>query len=216
MKARIRITLKNGVLDPQGKAIENALSALGIRRRRGRAAGQVHRGEARSTRRGGRARHGRAHVQGPARQHRDRELHLRARCSEAAMSEPHRPRRMLYVRCSVPCQLLSPAGFACDAADSGRPALPAPRRARSPDWAMVHVKSRAGGDEQVSGSRCSCVTAEGATTPMPAVTLEHRSGRPARRARYFRSARRAATAATRLLFDMQECMAEFADARRGR
>jgi phosphoribosylformylglycinamidine synthase len=30
MKARIRITLKNGVLDPQGKAIQNALTALGI------------------------------------------------------------------------------------------------------------------------------------------------------------------------------------------
>ena len=30
MKARIRITLKNGVLDPQGKAIAGALSALGI------------------------------------------------------------------------------------------------------------------------------------------------------------------------------------------
>jgi phosphoribosylformylglycinamidine synthase subunit PurS len=30
MKARIRITLKNGVLDPQGKAIQNTLSALGI------------------------------------------------------------------------------------------------------------------------------------------------------------------------------------------
>lgn len=30
MKARIRITLKNGVLDPQGKAIESALGALGI------------------------------------------------------------------------------------------------------------------------------------------------------------------------------------------
>jgi phosphoribosylformylglycinamidine synthase len=30
MKARIRITLKAGVLDPQGKAIQNALSALGI------------------------------------------------------------------------------------------------------------------------------------------------------------------------------------------
>jgi phosphoribosylformylglycinamidine synthase subunit PurS len=30
MKARIRITLKNGVLDPQGKAIEHALTALGI------------------------------------------------------------------------------------------------------------------------------------------------------------------------------------------
>ncbi len=30
MKARIRITLKNGVLDPQGKAIQNALSGLGF------------------------------------------------------------------------------------------------------------------------------------------------------------------------------------------
>ncbi|GAB4239177.1 MAG: phosphoribosylformylglycinamidine synthase subunit PurS [Methyloligellaceae bacterium] len=30
MKARIRITLKNGVLDPQGKAIEHALGALGF------------------------------------------------------------------------------------------------------------------------------------------------------------------------------------------
>src|SRR5690606_23315242 len=29
MKARIRITLKNGVLDPQGKAIQNALAGLG-------------------------------------------------------------------------------------------------------------------------------------------------------------------------------------------
>lgn len=30
MKARIRITLKHGVLDPQGKAIQNALSGLGF------------------------------------------------------------------------------------------------------------------------------------------------------------------------------------------
>ena len=30
MKARVHITLKNGVLDPQGKAIENALSGLGF------------------------------------------------------------------------------------------------------------------------------------------------------------------------------------------
>ncbi|MGI9386413.1 MAG: phosphoribosylformylglycinamidine synthase subunit PurS [Methyloligellaceae bacterium] len=30
MKARIKITLKNGVLDPQGKAIANALDALGF------------------------------------------------------------------------------------------------------------------------------------------------------------------------------------------
>jgi len=30
MKARITITLKNGVLDPQGKAIEGALHGLGF------------------------------------------------------------------------------------------------------------------------------------------------------------------------------------------
>jgi len=30
VKARIHITLKNGVLDPQGKAIANALAALGF------------------------------------------------------------------------------------------------------------------------------------------------------------------------------------------
>lgn len=30
MKARITVTLKNGVLDPQGKAIENALASLGF------------------------------------------------------------------------------------------------------------------------------------------------------------------------------------------
>jgi phosphoribosylformylglycinamidine synthase subunit PurS len=31
MKARIKITLKHGVLDPQGKAIENALASLGFK-----------------------------------------------------------------------------------------------------------------------------------------------------------------------------------------
>ena len=30
MKARVHITLRNGVLDPQGKAIEHALSGLGF------------------------------------------------------------------------------------------------------------------------------------------------------------------------------------------
>ncbi len=30
IKARVTVTLKNGVLDPQGKAIEGALSALGF------------------------------------------------------------------------------------------------------------------------------------------------------------------------------------------
>lgn len=30
MKARIKITLKTGVLDPQGKAIQHALTGLGV------------------------------------------------------------------------------------------------------------------------------------------------------------------------------------------
>ncbi len=30
MKARVTVTLKNGVLDPQGKAIEGSLAALGF------------------------------------------------------------------------------------------------------------------------------------------------------------------------------------------
>lgn len=30
MKARVTVTLKNGVLDPQGKAIEGALRSLGV------------------------------------------------------------------------------------------------------------------------------------------------------------------------------------------
>jgi phosphoribosylformylglycinamidine synthase PurS subunit len=30
MKARVTVTLKNGVLDPQGKAIEGALQSLGV------------------------------------------------------------------------------------------------------------------------------------------------------------------------------------------
>ncbi len=30
MKSKIKITLKNGVLDPQGKAIEGAIKGLGI------------------------------------------------------------------------------------------------------------------------------------------------------------------------------------------
>jgi len=32
MKARVTVTLKSGILDPQGKAIEGALRSLGIER----------------------------------------------------------------------------------------------------------------------------------------------------------------------------------------
>jgi phosphoribosylformylglycinamidine synthase PurS subunit len=31
MKATVHVTLKNGVLDPQGKAVENALGTLGFK-----------------------------------------------------------------------------------------------------------------------------------------------------------------------------------------
>jgi phosphoribosylformylglycinamidine synthase len=31
IKARVTVTLKNGVLDPQGKAIENSLGSLGFK-----------------------------------------------------------------------------------------------------------------------------------------------------------------------------------------
>ena len=31
MKARVTVTLKSGILDPQGKAIEGALKALGVK-----------------------------------------------------------------------------------------------------------------------------------------------------------------------------------------
>ena len=40
MKARVTVTLKTGVLDPQGKAIEGALQVARLRRRRQRAPGQ--------------------------------------------------------------------------------------------------------------------------------------------------------------------------------
>ena len=40
IKARVTVTLKKGVLDPQGKAIEGALGTLGLQRRRLGAAGQ--------------------------------------------------------------------------------------------------------------------------------------------------------------------------------
>jgi phosphoribosylformylglycinamidine synthase PurS subunit len=40
IKARVTVTLKNGVLDPQGKAIEGALSSLGFE-----GVGQVRQGK---------------------------------------------------------------------------------------------------------------------------------------------------------------------------
>ena len=78
MKARIRITLKNGVLDPQGKAIQNALAALGISGVKDVRQGKYIEVELAETSEDAAKADGRAHVQGPARQQRDRKLRLRA------------------------------------------------------------------------------------------------------------------------------------------
>lgn len=40
MKAKIYVTLKNGILDPQGKAIEHALSSLGFKEVKGARVGK--------------------------------------------------------------------------------------------------------------------------------------------------------------------------------
>jgi phosphoribosylformylglycinamidine synthase subunit PurS len=69
MQARIKITLKHGVLDPQGKAIENALASLGFNGvndvRQGKYI-EVDLAELDETK----ARSGRKDMQGPARQYR--------------------------------------------------------------------------------------------------------------------------------------------------
>ena len=62
MKARVTVTLKTGMLDPQGKAIEGALKSLGVDGRRQRAPGQGVRHRARRRRRG----QGRSRAQGEA------------------------------------------------------------------------------------------------------------------------------------------------------
>ena len=46
MKARVFVTLKPSVFDPQGHTIADALHSHGLRRRRRRAAGQVFRARA--------------------------------------------------------------------------------------------------------------------------------------------------------------------------
>jgi phosphoribosylformylglycinamidine synthase PurS subunit len=51
MKARVYVTLKNGVLDPQGKAIHHALEGLGFDRRQRRARRQADRARPRRRRR---------------------------------------------------------------------------------------------------------------------------------------------------------------------
>ena len=74
IKARVTVTLKNGVLDPQGKAIEDALGALGFAGVGSVRQGKVFDVELAETR----PRQGRGRPQGDVRQaagqHGDREL----------------------------------------------------------------------------------------------------------------------------------------------
>ena len=78
MKAHIKITLKTGVLDPQGKAIQNALAGLGFAGIKDVRQGKYIEVDLAEASEAGRATGG-AHLQGAAGQHRDRELRLRAR-----------------------------------------------------------------------------------------------------------------------------------------
>jgi phosphoribosylformylglycinamidine synthase PurS subunit len=85
MKARVYVTLKNGVLDPQGKAIHHALEGLGFGGVAMSRAGKLIEldlaedvADADS----------RGHVQAPARQHRHRKLPDRARVKSAVIVFP--------------------------------------------------------------------------------------------------------------------------------
>ena len=82
IKARVTVTLKNGVLDPQGKAIEGALAALGFGGV-GRPPGQGLRHRARRDRPGQRGGRAQGDVREAPRQHRDRELSDRGRIDPA-------------------------------------------------------------------------------------------------------------------------------------
>ena len=79
MKARVTVTLKNGVLDPQGKAIEGALRSLGFD-----GVGEVRQGKVfeieldDADKADGRGR-AEGRLREAARQHRDRELPRRDR-----------------------------------------------------------------------------------------------------------------------------------------
>ena len=74
MKARIIVTLKSGVLDPQGKAIESALKALGVPGVASLRQGKVFDVEIAARRQGRRPGEPHDGLRKAARQHRDREL----------------------------------------------------------------------------------------------------------------------------------------------
>ena len=114
MKARVHVTLKPGVLDPQGEAVRHALGALGFDGRRRGADRQGDRARARrpATRRAARAR-GRRDVREAARQHRDRGLHGRARLSADARRGPPGLQRRSLDRDACPSRTASPTASCC-------------------------------------------------------------------------------------------------------
>ena len=78
MKARVTVTLKTGILDPQGKAIEGALRSLGFAGRGQRAPGQGLRHRDRGRRQGQAEAAAQAGGRQASGQYRDRELPRRA------------------------------------------------------------------------------------------------------------------------------------------
>ena len=80
MKIRVHVTLKNGVLDPQGKAIHHALEGLGFAGVNDVRAGKLIELDLADERQ---RRRGRGDVPQAARQHGDREFPDRARSAAA-------------------------------------------------------------------------------------------------------------------------------------
>ena len=89
IRARVTVTLKNGVLDPQGKAIEGALGTLGFDGVDSVRQGKVFDLEVASADRAKAERGDRRNVREIARQHRDRRL--RGRHSLTSELRPNGP-----------------------------------------------------------------------------------------------------------------------------
>ena len=135
MKARVTVTLKTGILDPQGKAIEGALKSLGVARRRQRAPGQGvrHRDRGRRPGAGGSGTQGRGRE--AARQHGDRELSRRG----AGMSWSHAdPPAMKSAVVVFPASIASATWRArsgsCRAPSRPWSGTPTPRCRPAPIW----------------------------------------------------------------------------------
>ena len=111
MKARVTVTLKSGILDPQGKAIEGALHSLGVAGVASVRQGKVFDIEID----GADQRQGRGAAQGgrrqAARQYRDRELPRRSRVSGCCdeIRRPRLPRHQSRARHGAHAASSSPA-----------------------------------------------------------------------------------------------------------